>query len=231
MSPITSREIFNVIEKEGKLIVVMDVIREWHLDCEHGQNGECEIYDALRSDKTDKEIVETAYDVDADLFDQFNLGKITIRRWEFVPVMYEYTVEALSLNEAIKKLQDGDESTYNTRTCISKYSEIANESTDDEDDVDFWRVVGYDGEETFIEDLLEDVAVQFPYKYKGQLLSLSDLQAILIAEGYPFAEELDETCFAEYIYNRQNQIVDYFDDPLPMPAIIENLFILNKTLS
>jgi len=70
---INQNTIFDVINSQGKTEAVLSAIHEWHEDCEHGQDGECEIYDAIRSGRSNKEIIEVAYDIDGDLFERFNL--------------------------------------------------------------------------------------------------------------------------------------------------------------
>lgn len=155
MQKVNQNTVFDIIKKQDKIQTVVNAILEWHEDCELGRDGKCEIYDAIKSGKSDEEIINIAYDIDADLFDRFNLeNTITIRRWEFIPVMFEYNVQAQSLKEAIKKLVDGDDETYKTRSHADRKINFDAEPNDI-DEVSFWRLVDKDGGETVFEELDE----------------------------------------------------------------------------
>lgn len=73
MSLLNQYNLLGSIKEANKFEEVVAAIYEWHEDCEHGNNGECEIFDAIKSGKTDEEIIKIAFDVDPDLFDKFNL--------------------------------------------------------------------------------------------------------------------------------------------------------------
>jgi len=65
--------IFETIKQANLIEEVESAIYEWHEECEAGCDGECEIYDAIQNNVNIEELIAIAYDIDADLFDRFNI--------------------------------------------------------------------------------------------------------------------------------------------------------------
>lgn len=65
----------NISSEEEKDALVAEIY-SWHKNCEHGQDGECEIFDAIERSAQDDEVILIAFDVDRDLFDKFEKIKL-----------------------------------------------------------------------------------------------------------------------------------------------------------
>lgn len=63
----------NILTEEIKEELVLDIY-SWHESCQAGEDGECEIYDAIARDASDDEVISIAFDVDRDLFDKYDLS-------------------------------------------------------------------------------------------------------------------------------------------------------------
>jgi len=60
----------NILSEEEKDDLIAEIY-SWHENCEHGQNGECEIFNAIEQGAEDDEVISIAFKVDRDLFDKF----------------------------------------------------------------------------------------------------------------------------------------------------------------
>lgn len=63
--------LFNKAKEEGIVEEVVEEIRSWHSDCDHGHDGECEIFDAIKNNANEEDLFKITEDVDPDVFDKF----------------------------------------------------------------------------------------------------------------------------------------------------------------